>query len=101
MEPRVPRTAERRGFLRSLLCERTRSHVLCAHPCIRFFRHDVFPATRGLAPHPRSTEGITVMRHLSASATTIVAALLPLAAFSSSHREAPAIAGNPRVDSTD
>jgi hypothetical protein len=41
------------------------------------------------------------MRHLSATATTIVAALLPLAAFSSSHREAPAIAGNPRVDSTD
>jgi uncharacterized protein DUF4331 len=41
------------------------------------------------------------MRYLSASATTIVAALIPLAAFSSSHREAPNIAGNPRVDSTD
>ena len=41
------------------------------------------------------------MRYLSATATTIVAALLPLAAFSSSHREAPNIAGNPRVDSTD
>ena len=41
------------------------------------------------------------MRHLSATATTIVAALLPLAAFSSSHREAPNITRFPTVDSTD
>jgi hypothetical protein len=41
------------------------------------------------------------MRHLSATATTIVAALLPLAAFSSSHREAPNITRLPTVDSTD
>ncbi len=41
------------------------------------------------------------MRHLSAMATTIVAALLPLAAFSSSHREAPNITRFPTVDSTD
>jgi hypothetical protein len=41
------------------------------------------------------------MRYLSATATTIVAALLPLAAFSSSHREAPNITRFPTVDSTD
>ena len=41
------------------------------------------------------------MRYLSTKATTIVAALLPLAAFSSSHREAPNITRFPTVDSTD
>jgi hypothetical protein len=41
------------------------------------------------------------MRNLSGAATTIVAALLPLAAFSSSHREAPNITRFPTVDSTD
>ncbi len=41
------------------------------------------------------------MRYRSAMATTIVAALLPLAAFSSSHREAPNITRFPTVDSTD
>ena len=34
-------------------------------------------------------------------AAAVLAALLPVAAFASSHREAPAIAGMPNVDSTD
>lgn len=37
----------------------------------------------------------------SSVAAAVVAALLPLAAMSSSHREAPAIAANPPLDSTD
>jgi hypothetical protein len=41
------------------------------------------------------------MRYLSATATTLLAALVPLAAFSSSHREAPNITRLPTVDSTD
>ena len=41
------------------------------------------------------------MRYLSATATTLLAALVPLVAFSSSHREAPNITRLPTVDSTD
>jgi len=37
----------------------------------------------------------------SSVAAAVFAALLPVAAFASSHREAPNIGGLPRVDSTD
>src|SRR5512138_337405 len=41
------------------------------------------------------------MRNCSIVAAAVLSALVPLSAFASSHREAPAVTGMPLVDSTD
>src|SRR5262249_12471988 len=52
-------------------------------------------------PMPPLPEGMPTMNRRTLSLLACSAALVPLATLASSHREAPFIAGQPRVDGTD
>src|SRR5580704_16411594 len=47
------------------------------------------------------TKGIPMKTRVTSRTTVLAATFLPLCAVASSHREAPSIAGQPRVDGTD
>jgi hypothetical protein len=69
-------------------------HNFSARECIREAVSCVAP---GCSPHPE----ITAMKRPLQFVLALAAASVPLLSQASSHREAPNIAGLPRVDGTD